>query len=83
MGSAGYTKEKLRERARSYVLVMSGKTVGIMEGYHTVRGLFCETGKEESVVERMHNSGLGRAIFARRSGTKREMGNGLKGYDRC
>lgn len=55
-----------------------GKAVGFMKGYQTVRCLFCETGKEESVVERVHKSGLGRAIFARRSGTKRENGKWIE-----
>lgn len=55
-----------------------GKAVGFMEGYQTVRCLFCETGKEESVVERVHKSGVGRAIFARRSGTKRQNGTWIE-----
>lgn len=59
-------------------MAMPGKAVGFMEGYQTVRCLFCETGKEESVVERVHKSGLGRAIFARRSGTKRENGKWIE-----
>lgn len=47
---------------------------GFMEEYQTVRCLFCETGKEDSVVEHVHKNGWGHAIFARRSGTVRKNG---------
>ena len=37
-----------------------------IDHYENARCLFCETGKEERVVRAIHESGWGRAIFARR-----------------
>ena len=42
-----------------------------MEGYQTVRCLFCVTGKEESVVEAVHRNGWGRAMFPQRATSMR------------
>lgn len=42
-----------------------------MEGYQTVRCLFCVTGKEESVVEAVHRNGWGRAVFPQQAGNLR------------
>lgn len=38
-----------------------------MNGYHTVRCLFCVAGKEENVVEAVHRNGWGCAIFPTRT----------------
>lgn len=45
-----------------------------MSGYHTVRCLFCVTGKEESVAHTVHRNGWGRAIFAKRAALVRTNG---------
>ena len=37
-----------------------------MDGYLSVRCLFCETGKEKRVVDAIHKEQLGHAIFAQR-----------------
>lgn len=43
-----------------------------MDHYSCVRCLFCSTGKEESVVQAVHQKGWGRAIFPRRIRTIRQ-----------
>lgn len=43
-----------------------------MEGYSCVRCLFCNTGKEEAVVQAVHKNSWGRAIFPRRIRTIRQ-----------
>ncbi len=45
-----------------------------MRGYHTVRCLFCVTGKEENVAYTVHKNGWGRAIFPKRSALVRTNG---------
>ena len=39
-------------------------------GYRYARCLFCNTGKEEAVVESIHKKGWGRAIFPQRARTR-------------
>lgn len=43
-----------------------------MNGYSSVRCLFCSTGREETVVKAVHENGWGRAIFPRRVKTIRK-----------
>lgn len=49
-----------------------------MESYHTVRCLFCMTGKEERVVEIVHQNGWGVAIFPTRTSYLRLGGKWLE-----
>ena len=49
-----------------------------MNGYHTVRCLFCTVGKEKIVVDTVHKNDWGHAIFPKRVGFVRTKGQWIE-----